>query len=269
MGSEGRSVMIVSLYRYLFWPLLLGLWSSWLWLASSLQAEGPSLGCETSYPLARCERVCFQGKGRLILESGDEPSLSIKMEKGWIPLVYWSLRQGSLVISVAEAPFAPVDSLPLFRLRLPLLERLEAGGSTCIESAAFTADSRLKLQLSGRSRADLTLDGQLLRVDLCDEASAKLQGRVEKQVIDQRGSGQYSAFDLFSQRSKVRLYGTGWVELQVKSFLSAEILGSGQLIYQGVPAIREKIAGAGAVTPCLGPSCHPVRERSLALPAMR
>lgn len=72
-------------------------------------------------------------------------------------------------------------------------------------------------------------------------------GKVFGQGVSITGSGKYLAKALSSTQAQVEIVGSGNVTLRAKDNLTANITGSGNLLYYGDPEVAESLKGSGKI----------------------
>ena len=99
---------------------------------------------------------------------------------------------------------------------------------------------------SGDVRID-HLDVDVLGVSIGGSGDFTAAGRAEDQGFSIGGSGDVMASELVGQRVKVRVAGSGDVQVHAEQMLDVAIAGSGDVLYRGTPVIRKSVAGTGDV----------------------
>jgi hypothetical protein len=74
-----------------------------------------------------------------------------------------------------------------------------------------------------------------------------VSGSTYEHSINISGSGNIRAFPLTTQRTYVKISGSGNSEVSVEDYLDVNISGSGNVFYKGNPQINTHISGSGNV----------------------
>lgn len=99
-----------------------------------------------------------------------------------------------------------------------------------------------KLHATGLSETSFTLTCQ-------GTASAELSGAVDTLDVEMSGAGHVSAVDLVAKTARVKLSGTGSVDVNATDTLSATVSGVGSVRYKGSPKVDRNISGVGKIEP--------------------
>ena len=95
--------------------------------------------------------------------------------------------------------------------------------------------------------SDSLLIDNFLNVDLSGSGSIELIGSALNQNINISGSGDYSAYNLFSENVTVSIPGSGDAMVHAFTSLEAFLSGSGSVYYIGDPVLTTNVTGSGAV----------------------
>jgi hypothetical protein len=95
----------------------------------------------------------------------------------------------------------------------------------------------------------MMLETNTPRVDaeISGSGSMTLSGETQDQKVKISGVGDYKAEGLKSERTVVRIAGSGDVRVFADADLDINIAGSGSIFYKGNATIKQHIAGSGEV----------------------
>ncbi len=130
---------------------------------------------------------------------------------------------------------------------IPSITEVSATHAGNISIETFPAISSLTLNTSGSGNI-ITMSGlsmSTLAAHITNTGSVTVSGSVDQQTIDITGSGNYDAFDLFSNTTTVNCIGSGDASVNAKILLDATIIGSGNILYKRYPEIQSTITGSG------------------------
>jgi hypothetical protein len=103
----------------------------------------------------------------------------------------------------------------------------------------------LEVALSGSGYIDLRGDARTTKVNLSGSGNIDLWGSGRYFEAISSGSGDIDAFDFTVDEADVRLSGSGNMRLDVWRFLQGDLLGSGDIIFEGNPRIDIFRTGSG------------------------
>ena len=172
-------------------------------------------------------KIVIKGSGNLNIEQGDEESLTIKTTKNIIPYITTTVSNETLEIGIKpRATIIPIGVVNYY-LKVKDLNAITVEGSANVNSSRLYTDN--------------------LEINIYGSGDIELAGRVEKQLIQISGSGNYSAKDLESRECVIEISGSGDSVINVNDSLDITISGSGDVSYIGNPSINQAISGSGDV----------------------
>jgi hypothetical protein len=194
------------------------------------------------------EGVALSGIGRVIINQGDEESLTIETDDNLMRYIEGEVRNGRLELRIADNTIPIPSRSIVYRVGVKNLTALDSSGAGTFEIDGLDTD-RLKVTLSGAGDIGIdSLSATDLTVTISGAGNVKVAGQVEVQEIDMSGFGNYNARDLESQMASVRISAAGNAVIWAEDTLDVEISGAGNVEYYGSPSVTEDISGAGRVT---------------------
>ena len=105
------------------------------------------------------------------------------------------------------------------------------------------------LEANLQGSGDITVRGTAreANVSLTGSGVIRMEGSGSHLNIDNSGSGVVRAYGYRVDEAKVRIFGSGNAEIDVWLYLDAEIVGSGDIIYQGNPRVQAFKSGSGLI----------------------
>jgi len=194
------------------------------------------------------DRVTLKGSGNLIIEQGDEESLTIEAENNIIPMITTEVQRTNLVIDYEwrflsiRIPTKPIN----FYLKVKDIKAITLSGSGTIKSDSLKGE-QIDINISGSGKADLNVNVKEINTRISGSGSVKVAGEAEKQEIVISGSGSYPASGLASKECRIVISGSGSCIVRVSDDLDVHISGSGNVSYIGNPMINQDISGSGKV----------------------
>lgn len=158
-----------------------------------------------------------------------------------------SAVDGGVLVLGSKPGFDSTGSIR-YRLTLPALQGLDVNGSGNVRGRVV-ATGPFAVRGSGSGETDLTgLTASNLVVRISGSGGIHLSGRASAQRVTISGSGTYDGNDLPTRQADVRLSGSGDAHVSVSRRLSADVTGSGDIIYSGSPLkVQSHTSGSGAV----------------------
>ncbi len=169
----------------------------------------------------------IQAKSAIELEVtvGPQASASIEFDDNLIQAITTEVRGKTLLIDSKGSWSAGKD--PHVRITLPSLNALSNEGSG-------------EVSITG-------LDGGDLALRLIGSADIHAKGHVASLGVLLNGSGDLHLYDLSADTVKVRLNGSGDVEVTANKTLEAAVYGSGDIDYRGNATVTQQVYGSGSI----------------------
>lgn len=160
------------------------------------------------------------------VRAGETQSVTVTGPADLLPFVRTLVHDGVLTIELG--PGAPPRSGRLnVQLSVPALD-----------AATLTGSGEVALA---------NLAGPKLRLELSGSGGLRAGGSVEELDVVLNGSGDVHAYGLGTRAARVRLCGSGDVELSARETLDAELDGTGDVRYRGSPRVTHTVRGSGSV----------------------
>jgi hypothetical protein len=169
-------------------------------------------------------RISLSGSGDVIVNQGEQESLTIETDDNVMKHITSEVRDGTLHLSIEENT-AIFPTRLIFTVGVEDLTDLSISGSGSIRADGIETE-RLNSRISGSG--EIELDGVASRQD-----------------VDVSGSGEYKAGNLRSENVKVSVSGSGNVTVWATETLDSSISGSGSVDYFGSPAVTSSTSGSG------------------------
>lgn len=107
----------------------------------------------------------------------------------------------------------------------------------------------LKLHVSGSGDVLGKVDVKTLECNISGSGDMKLGGHAENAVVSLSGSGDFSARDLITDNTSVRVSGSGDASIYANNSVEAHVSGSGDVTYSGAAKnIISKKSGTGDIS---------------------
>jgi hypothetical protein len=207
--------------------------------------EGSGIVVRENREVRDFEEIEIEGIGEVLISQGEDEALSIQTDNNLLEYIRTKVSGNTLRITfVRQKNLVPSSSI-LFYIYLKDLTRIESTGAGIIRSNALSTDE-LEINSSGLAKIDIrALSSVDLSVNITGAGDIELSGKVEKQNIEMSGVGNYTASNLESQDTVIKLSGIGNAVLWVERSLEVEIQGKGDVSYLGNPEVDYNDSGFG------------------------
>lgn len=210
-------------------------------------AFGPSTTQER--PADGVTAVELSTSGTLVVEHGDEPSLTVTAGRNVLAQLTSEVRDGVLVLDHDDRPGWSRTGVVEYRLVVDHLDaiRVEGSGGVQVDGEVATGDE-LAILLEGS--ADVGVEGvDVDELDVSNQGSGRitLAGAAEVQRVTVAGSGGYDAAALRTREAAVALEGSGDAVVDVTGTLDASVSGSGSITHTGGARVTSDVDGSGSV----------------------
>ncbi len=192
------------------------------------------------------DEIQFTGTGNLIIEQGDEESLTIEADDNIIGLIETRVRGDVLHIGYKRGVNIIPTGTIKFYLTVEDLDRIDLSGVGDIDCDGFETDD-LEFSISGSGDIKFNIEAKSIEIDVSGLGDINLSGKVGSHKIQISGSGKYDAEELESKNCEIEISGFGSATVYVSDNLNIEINGAGNVYYKGSPDISQDISGLGRI----------------------
>jgi hypothetical protein len=225
--------------------LVVGLGAPATAIARCVAASGPARS-ETR-ATGVFDKLEVKGPVDVHLSRSNTHTVRIEAPAAVLPVLVTEVVDGTLVVRTTTCIEGDDDDVRV-HVAAPAFQRIRLRGSGDLHADDTLKGKSLQLQLEGSGDAKLRVDVERLEVSVTGSGDATLVGRASAQEIRLSGSGEVDADELEVNRARVRLDGSGDVELRVSGELDAEVRGSGTVTYAGKPGkVRRQVLGSGDI----------------------
>lgn len=107
----------------------------------------------------------------------------------------------------------------------------------------------LKLRISGSGDMTGRIEAKMLESSISGSGDMRLSGRADNSTVSVVGSGDFSAHDLVTVNSAVRVTGSGDARINASGHVDAAVSGSGDIHYTGgAKSISSHKSGSGDIS---------------------
>ncbi len=194
-------------------------------------------------------RIVLNGTGNLNITQGETEGLQISAEDNIIGKITTEVNGKTLEIGYTMRwPFWsvwPTEDIN-FNINVIDLEHITINGSGSAITQGLASDS-LEIMVSGSAEIDMAVELNKLSSEINGSGNFTVSGTATEQSLEINGSGKYFAKDLASQKTDIKVSGSGNAELNVSDELDVDISGSGSVKYLGTPKVTQSISGSGSI----------------------
>lgn len=194
-------------------------------LRSNLHGSGVRV--EERRALESFERLSVAGGFHVTVRAGREPRLVLRGDDNLLPHVRTDVRGGRLVLDFDSARNIHSERPIEVEIEVPRVGAVDVSGSC-------------RLDLDG-------LEGESFALEVSGSCNAGIRGRVERLGVTISGSARLDLSELAAREARVRITGSGRVDVAAAERLEVAISGSGSVRYRGQPALVSRINGSGSV----------------------
>lgn len=129
------------------------------------------------------------------------------------------------------------------------LEEINISGAVNISSQNLKG-SRLKVELSGATKTDLSLNYDFVGIDCSGASKTTLRGTAKELKFEGSGASKLEASTLKAQNVTVDISGAGKAEVYASETLDCDLSGAAKVEYAGNPKkITQDVSGAAKIVP--------------------
>lgn len=163
-------------------------------------------------------------------------------------LDYWEVKVIDNVLVIQTKPFSSlVNSRAKVTVILPgeLYEAVVLGSGSLVLNSEFDTLRKVSLTGSGSITGNVDAHYSSLSLSISGSGNISLKGTADELKTVTTGSGKMRLSELMVQNVDCLITGSGDVYLNVIQLLKARIVGSGDIVYTGRPAIDFSGSGSG------------------------
>jgi len=219
-----------------------------------------SQAIKKTFELPEFKSIYVNSSYTVLLKQSNKQEVIAEAASDIMELTTVVVDNGVLMVNVERKPdnpnksvWAKIDDIklrPTMKLYVSVksVTELQVNGGGKIISENSLASDYLTLSVSGSGSMDLDIKGNTLKEDVSGAGSIALKGYASSAQITSSGSGSLNAFGCELETAKVKISGSGTVEINVSATLDAQILGSGTIKHKGnTKNVTKKVYGSGSV----------------------
>ncbi|WP_419193391.1 GIN domain-containing protein [Kolteria novifilia] len=189
--------------------------------------EGSGNRVTRTVDVGQFSALALQGSGRLRLEAGKDPSVSLTIDDNLVDQVKAHVAESQLVVELPRNTRSP-KGLEVV-VTVPTMKRV-------------TLDGAWDAHIDG-------IHGDFFTLVIDGAGKAQGKGVVDHVELNINGSGEVFLHELVGSNVNVKISGSGRAGVHAVMNLTASIVGSGSIEYRGEPKITKRITGSGRIEP--------------------
>jgi hypothetical protein len=180
------------------------------------------------------------------ITQADNISVEVKTFDNLLPEILTYVNGSTLIIENDHCLNVRNDDIEVF-ISAPDFSKLKVSGSGDIISTNMLDVADIDLNLSGSGSIDVGLITAMANSRVSGSGSIWIEGEAYEHNIEISGSGNIYSFPFQTERTNIKVSGSGNCEVRVSDRLDVNISGSGVVKYKDYPSITSVITGSGRI----------------------
>jgi hypothetical protein len=198
--------------------------------------------------LSDYDKISVAGSFDIKLVKGKEGAISINADENLMEYLETEVENGHLKIHPEKGYQLKSAKKITITVSFETIDAISLAGSGNVSTADVLNASELNLNLAGSGEINLSISTKNLTSHIAGSGNIKLSGNSDVLRCDIAGSGNLEGDDLKATASHINIAGSGNVKVHAVSEIHSKIVGSGDVIYTGNPAIeKSKSVGSGSI----------------------
>jgi len=194
------------------------------------------------------DKVSVAGSFDVFLVKGNEGKIDIKIEDNLVNYLITEVDKGKLKIKWKKGVSIRSNKTTQLTVYFNDIEGISLSGSGDIIGKDIIKSNDFGIALAGSGDIDLHIESNTIEAAISGSGDIELKGKTKEFSASIAGSGDIDAYDLNTEKSVLKISGSGGMTLTVTNELQARISGSGDIKYKGNPRIEDiKVSGSGSV----------------------
>jgi hypothetical protein len=197
--------------------------------------------------------VQLSGHYDVVLFDGQEGEITLKGDPDDLEQIETYVKNNVLIIKELKSSWIKnwnwSSKSILIRVPIKYISEVILSGSGTIDSETTLKGASFRSVLSGSGDIVLPLNYAQVEGLVSGSGDIELIGNSDRVVFKVSGSGTINAVDLIADSGETYITGSGDIKVHLKSELSSQIVGSGDVIcYGNPPRQKTKVVGSGNIT---------------------
>ena len=180
-------------------------------------------------------------------KEGQQTTVTVQMHENLFEYLKISVKNNTLIADASKS-FNILGSKPQLHITTPSLTALTSDAIIEVTDCDTVKAESFLIKLDGASSIDMNLEVESLDVSSSGGAKLKLSGNANTANIDTEGAVDFSAFDLQTADTRIKMQGAGKLDIAVSTTLDVKLEGVCKVSYKGNPVVTKKIEGLATVS---------------------
>lgn len=195
------------------------------------------------------EALGVSGSFDVFLVKGQEGKVIVNVEQNLEPYLETEVENGTLKVRWKKGSNVRTTKSTKVTVHFDKLDGVALAGSGDIISKDPIVTDEIKIAVAGSGDIQLELDANHSKAAISGSGDIELSGTSKSFEAAVAGSGDIEAYDLKTEKSELKISGSGTIHASVENELVARISGSGNVKYKGNPRVEDvKVSGSGNVS---------------------
>lgn len=210
--------------------------------------EGSGNIVEENRDISNFQSLLTEGSIDIKIIPGDHYALKIVGDDNVIPYVVAEIKEDELRIHFKEK-ISILNTHIHVEVTVPFLNKIKTSGSGDISSeGTITNNKMIEISSAGSGDIHLSVNSPAVKITGAGSGDFELSGETRDLDYSSAGSGDLNSRELKAENAKINIKGSGNVNVFASNTLSANIAGSGNILYWGNPSLQSvNVAGSGKV----------------------
>lgn len=198
------------------------------------------------FPVSSFDEVSIGWAFEVELKQSDKPFVTIEAEDDILSKIEVKVKGTELIVSFTDSKWrSKSGDKAVVTIGYTSLKALNLSGAANVKCNEIIKSSDFEIEMSGASKAELSIETQKLIVELSGASDLDLNGVATQQKIDISGASSYNAEEVKSDKVVVEASGASKAKVNAVKELNADSSGASTIRYSGNPD-RTMIESSGA-----------------------
>lgn len=194
------------------------------------------------------DEIAISGSFDVFLVQGNEGEMNIKIEDNLLPFLITEVENGKLLIKWKSGTNINTSKGIEITVYFEDFNGLALSGSGDVVGKDVIKSETFDVAVSGSGDMELEFEVVKLNAAVSGSGDMDLKGDAKNFEAAVSGSGDIDGVNLKTEKSTLRVSGSGGITISVLHELNAKVSGSGTIRYKGSPEMEDvKVSGSGDV----------------------
>jgi len=183
------------------------------------------------------------------IEQGDAYQVVVEADENLLSHITTRVENGILHIETDANSFRNIDARKI-RVKMPVIESLEASSAAKITSTSTLITERLLVDASSASGIDIAVEADELTCNSSSASSVDLKGKALRFKADSSSASEIDADELFANDVMANASSAGTISAHPILTLDAEASSGGQVNYNNTPknSLKQNADSGGSIS---------------------